>query len=611
GELINKHVVMSTDKYETTVKDIITYTIDAKNTGNTAIHDVIVENIIPEGTSFVESSVLINSIARINENPTNGINIGSIAPGKTTKLNFQLYIDEDAPFLITNSGDLKYNYTVDPTKAKVVKSMTTNKVIIQNSTPKLDINFTSNRIGAINGNIIRYTIIAKNIGQTKIENLMLKNALPKQLEFVGNVTLNGTPTTGDITLGINVGDLDCNSVIILDYDVKLNLSPIRTFNLTEMKNELGITSIKDEIAATDAGNTNVLSNEISVFYGYSANNGNFFTSSTNSNTFTIQMYNPSVVLQKTCNKTITKVGDTFIYTITATNNGDLDVEEGILKDVLPVQFSVEEIKLDGVITVGNISTGLSIGPIAKGATKVISLTVRALDILTTNDKFKNEVIGEFKVLPDANLPLETITVQAIENEGIKILKPLISVVKSNSVKRVAVGDIVEYTILVKNIGDVNTGNVILLDVVVKDPLASELNFVQGSLKINGLEYPNENISAGVNIGDLDLEESRTLTFNVKIIAKKNTPVVNNANVEYKVKLDANSPLQLSKAFSNEVELLVNKPNLRIIKTADNQAVSLNDKVNYTVTISNDGDLDLINLVFNDNISLLTKVIDGT
>ena len=223
------------------------------------------------------------------------------------------------------------------------------------------------------------------------------------------------------------------------------------------------------------------------------------------------------------------------------------------------------------------------------------------------------VIGNFNVITDPNFPPTVVTQQAINTnqEGVKILNPSISVIKSQSVKFAAVGDIVSYTLIAKNNNDVTADNLPLSSVIVKDILASELRFIPKSLKINGILNSDANIIDGVNLDTLQAGETKTITFDVEVIDSNIVPIDNRASAQFNFQLEPNVPIQIGTTTSNMVELIVKSPNLKIIKEVDKNTASLNDELTYTVTITNNGDLDAINVLFKDYIENLVTLVDGS
>ncbi|WP_241667998.1 DUF11 domain-containing protein, partial [Bacillus cereus] len=95
------------------LQTIIPYTISITNNGNIQVENIIVTDIIPANTSFIENSVIVNGNARPNDNPLSGIQIDNIPPNTTATILFQVRvtsIPQTNP--ISNTSTIEYEYTV-------------------------------------------------------------------------------------------------------------------------------------------------------------------------------------------------------------------------------------------------------------------------------------------------------------------------------------------------------------------------------------------------------------------------------------------------------------------------------------------------------------------
>ena len=358
GEIKTNDAVLTSNKINTTPKDIITYSVSLKNTGNTEIIDVTVNDAIPEGTIFMPGTVKVNSTDKPNENPTIGVHVGAIQPNTISIVSFNVRVSDTSPNTIINKASIHYNYFADPSKPSVNNIIGTNIVNVLNLRPNLDLVKTSNRDGAVVNDIIRYTVVAKNTGPVDINNIVLTDILQEELQYVGNLIVNGVINTGNITLGVNVGCLSLDQRAIVSFDAKVLSVP----NNKEIKNKT-------------IANYNYIVNE----------DGAVFNESNESNENSVAIYSPSIIFEKSSNKSVVKQGDTFIYTILATNKGDIDVSNAVLKEILPEEFEVLEIKVDGTVISGDINTGISIGTITVGQTKIVTLVIKVLDLIGGNN----------------------------------------------------------------------------------------------------------------------------------------------------------------------------------------------------------------------------------
>lgn len=83
----------SVDRSSATVGDILTYTISATNVGNIAATNVVIVDTIPNGTSLVPGSVVVN-VASSGSSPETGIILTDpINPGATVTMTFKVMIN--------------------------------------------------------------------------------------------------------------------------------------------------------------------------------------------------------------------------------------------------------------------------------------------------------------------------------------------------------------------------------------------------------------------------------------------------------------------------------------------------------------------------------------
>lgn len=181
---------------------------------------------------------------------------------------------------------------------------------------------------------------------------------------------------------------------------------------------------------------------------------------------------------------------------------------------------------------------------------------------------------------------------------------ILSVDKCSSTNYAVVSDIITYQIVVKNVS-----NIIAENVIVKDLLPEELKFIIESVKVNYEPDTYSNIISGVRLGKILPDEVKIVTFDAQIIKKISDCIENKALVEFRYQSEEQS--QYDCCYSDIHRILVKKPSLNILKKADKYRVQLDDEINYTIIITNNGDLDADNVYLVDNISSSVRLIDGT
>lgn len=184
--------------------------------------------------------------------------------------------------------------------------------------------------------------------------------------------------------------------------------------------------------------------------------------------------------------------------------------------------------------------------------------------------------------------------------------PKLFISKDSSVCYACIGDIVTYTIY-----STNTGDITLNDVTIMDLLSPNLQFIPNSVTVNGEKKTNLNITSGVNLGSLELEKTKTITFNAKVISEESTTIENTALGKFTYSVDPSLPPRLGESKSNSSILYAKKVNINVKKETNKKNIVLGDKITYTVTLSNNGDVDANSVLFFDNLPPELKLIDGT
>ncbi|MGL4453706.1 MAG: SPOCS domain-containing protein [Sarcina sp.] len=178
--------------------------------------------------------------------------------------------------------------------------------------------------------------------------------------------------------------------------------------------------------------------------------------------------------------------------------------------------------------------------------------------------------------------------------------------KSTNISVATIGDIINYKLVVKNIGQID-----VFDVVVEDLLDFNISFVKESLKIEGLNLVNESILTGINVGDLAKNEAITITFDAKVISETKKYIENIAKGSYKFIIESNGQKGIETFQSNCNKVLIEKYELLINKSVDKDKAYLGDILVYTIQIFNTGEVDIFNMLLKDNLPINIEMVEGS
>ena len=387
-----------------------------------------------------------------------------------------------------------------------------NKTIFKNVdvpeiTPKKDVNNTTPNFGEN----VAYTIVVSNDGISDAKQVVITDTLAKGLKFLGanyNGVYDENTHTVTWTLDIDSGktvELKVN-VTVEDYGVLVNR-----------------VTVGDKISSVD----------IAV---------------------------PEIIPDKTANVTDANFGDNVTYTVTVTNDGDVDASQVVIVDQLGNGLKYVS-SSDGGVWDEKTNTVTWIVDLAKGESKVFSVIATVVGYGNVTNSL---VVGN-------------------KTAGVNVTVPEIIPDKTANISNPNFGDNVNYTVTVTNdgIGDAK-------GVVVRDILGEDLKFVSAT----GNYTFDEATRTVTWIVDLAKGESKVFS----VIAT----VVGYGNV-------TNSLVVGNKTTGVNVTV----PEINPDKTVDNEIPNFGDNVTYTVKVTNDGIGDANNVVITDVLDKGLKFLNAT
>ncbi len=318
--------------------DEITYTIHLDNTTGTAPISVVVKDEIPEGTTFVDGSIRVNSEAQEGLNATNlanGINV-DLEAGESKDIEFKVTVNDlDNGDEIRNIATID-NYPDDPTNAEESTNETEHTYI----EPVIDANKeVATEMGlsyVVEGEKITYTINVENRGDLA-GNVIVKDSIPAGTTFVaGSIKVNGTQdaskTADDLAQGITV------------------YVPARESDEIPGEGRVSFDVIVDEVGENETSKT--IRNT-----AYINKNPEDPDEPTNEVSVPVLIYNKKAEIIRIADEDIEEgavtAGDRIKYTITINNVGDEAIEDVKIKDKVPEGTTIYQINDNGEISLND------------------------------------------------------------------------------------------------------------------------------------------------------------------------------------------------------------------------------------------------------------------
>lgn len=370
------NVIKSADKSFANLGDTITYTITVTNTGNIIANDVILIDLVPNGTIFVPNSVTINENPT-SYNPNIGIPLSDINVGETSTIVFKVTATSvPIPNPTINIATATALFTTSPNEPPKILEFNSNPISVKIEDTKLDVVKNVDKSFAEVGDILTYTVSINNVGTVSANNVIFKDTLPNVVNLVPNsLTLNGVPISGNISTGINIGNINSGEVALITF--KVNIVSIPTTN--------PITNI----AIVDA-KFPIDPNKPPVDKSFS------------SNPVDTNVIEAKIVLLKSVDKNVALVGDTLTYTINIKNTGNINVI-ATLYDLLPngALFIPNSLKINS-FTINGVSVpsvnpqdGINIGTLNPNESIIVSFSVK-FEYLPCIPIIRNIAFAEFK-----------------------------------------------------------------------------------------------------------------------------------------------------------------------------------------------------------------------
>lgn len=575
----NYGVIQTVDKEFADINDIITYTVQLRNTGSTRANEITLTDSIPEGTKLVPNSVILNGRIEGGVSPQEGmgVRVGSIDPGGIATVSYKVQVvtlPNETP--IKAMAKIEYKFTVhpnQPNKAKRIGYSEVVKTCIRNG--NLITRMTADKEHANIGDIITYTLSITNSGNVSVDNLRILNNIPESTNFFPeSITLNCKHLMfGNIERGIVIPNLTPNKTVILNFKVIVK-SILKTGKIKNFSRII-YQYYKDDdynLCEKEVSSNSVYTNVHSVDF-----QGNNF--------------------QQKSNLSFATVGDKVTYTFNIKNAGNIRATELMFYDTIPseLEFIKDSLTINGDISYGgNPEKGVVLGNLGSNDNFDIVFSAKVKSI-PYKVGIVNKGILTYKYNMNPNRPLICKITESNETL-INIKVPKITLYKTVNPTGTSIGKIVTFMVVAKN-----TGNSDAEEVIVRDTLNSVLEFKEGSLTVSG-RYSNENIINGVNIGKLRPGQSKEITFKAEIVAFPEERILETTALSrYRFVVNPEEVLRSETSESNKCKLIIERVNVILNKKSSSDDVSIGSVITYNVEIENKSSIRVTDFIFRDEL----------
>ena len=388
------------------------------------------------------------------------------------------------------------------------------------------------------GDIVDWVIVVINFGPDVAVNAVVEDVLPAELIYNGTVEITAGNMSADGKTW-TIGDIRPGQIVSVT---------IRTIVNTTNMSVINAANVSSETYDPDMSNNN------------------------DSDVIVIPPEADLTIVKLVSDASAHK-GDLVSWTIVVTNNGPDDAVNVVVEDVIPSGLDVVNVSggkfADNTWTVGNLSSGES----------------ATLIIVTLIDATNATIVNNVNTTSDTYDPDES------NNNGTNstVVPPGadLEVIKSNDHEdaKCYYGDIIKWDITVVNHGPNGAVNAIVVD-----KLPAGLKYVSDDSA--GAYDPETGVW---NVGNLTSGASVTLHIET-ILTDSNANITNPVNVTS----DTYDPDESNNKDNSSVNVVA-EADLEVIKLVSNSTAHKNDKIIWTIIVTNNGRDTAVNTVVNEKL----------
>ncbi|HEK8940316.1 TPA: DUF11 domain-containing protein, partial [Clostridioides difficile] len=470
---------------------------------------------------------------------TGSLNIGTVAPGQLIRIIIKGLVSSTATGDITNTAEVS---------ADVPEPVTDSSTVTTPIVPSADIEVikTSNMDTAVPGETFSYTITVTNLGPSAAQSIVLTDDIPDVI-LNPEYSLDGGVTFQPWNGNLSIGTLDAGEIRSIIIRGTVSQTAVGTIINTATVSSTTPDPNPDNNTSTDETDISPLA-DISVIKG---------------------------------NEPVAIPGGRFIYGIEIANAGPSFAENVTLTDNIPVSILNPEYSIDNGVTFQPWNGSLNIGILYAG--EIRNIIIRGTVSQTAIGTIINTATVS-STTPDPNPDNNTSTSEAEVSSSADI-----SVVKRSNQIVVVPGDVLDYTIEVRNAGPSTAQNVTLTDNIPASILSPEYSID------NGVTFQPWNGS--LSIGTLDAGEIRNIIIRGIVSQTAIGTIINTATVSSTTP----DPNPDNNTSTSEIDIS-SSADISVIKLANKTEACVGEQIDFVVVVSNAGPENAQNVTLIDNVS---------
>ncbi|HEK8990617.1 TPA: DUF11 domain-containing protein [Clostridioides difficile] len=515
---------------------LLRYTIQVENLGPANAENVILNDDIP--ASIINPEYSLDGGATFQP-WTGSLNIGTVAPGQLIRIIIKGLVSSTATGDITNTAEVS---------ADVPEPVTDSSTVTTPIVPSADIEVikTSNMDTAVPGETFSYTITVTNLGPSAAQSIVLTDDIPDVI-LNPEYSLDGGVTFQPWNGNLSIGTLDAGEIRSIIIRGTVSQTAVGTIINTATISSPTPDPNPDNNTSTDETDISPLA-DISVIKG---------------------------------NEPVAIPGGRFIYGIEIANAGPSFAENVTLTDNIPASILNPEYSIDNGVTFQPWNGSLNIGTLDAG--EIRNIIIRGTVSQTAIGTIVNTATVS-STTPDPNPDNNTSTSEAEVSSSADI-----SVVKRSNQIVVVPGDVLDYTIEVRNAGPSTAQNVTLTDNIPASILSPEYSID------NGVTFQPWNGS--LSIGTLDAGEIRNIIIRGIVSQTAIGTIINTATVSSTTP----DPNPDNNTSTSEIDIS-SSADISVIKLANKTEACVGEQIDFVIVVSNAGPENAQNVTLIDNVS---------
>jgi uncharacterized repeat protein (TIGR01451 family) len=531
--------------------DLITYTIEYKNTGSGDATNVKVVDTIPADTTAVSATPPWDS----SSGDDYTWNIGNVAARSSGTITFVVEVDVG-----TADGTLLKNWAVLSYADANGNSLPDEEdyADVTVTAPIMTISKIADVSTADPSDIITYTLTYENTGNGEATNVWVNDTIPADVDFVSS-----TPAYTSVSG-----------------------STYTWFIASVAANSDGTITVKVEVKVGTPDQT-VLKNTVTLDYGDA--NGN--PQAQEDDYVDVLVTAPVFTFSKTADVVEADPGDWINYTLYYKNTGTGDATNVFINDTIPADTTLQSTSPAYTSSSGDTYTW-DLGTVSAGDDGNIIIAVTVDAFTADGTVLRNTATLDYSDANGNPYP------QKQDHADVTVTGPEMTITKGADVSTADPGDEITYTITYKN-----TGTGTATDVVVKDTIPTDTVFVSSTPAYDSKSGDTYTWLIGDVCGGCDG------TIEVVVRVKAGTPdktvLTNSVTLNYD---DANGNPQTEE--SDSVDVIVTAPVMTVSKVADVTTADPDDEITYTIEYKNTGTGEATNIYINDTIPADTTYVSS-